>query len=116
MENLQPTERGALGSPEIAEELQDKNTNAGMDAISIEEIIGDRAQILREKEFREAVERFPWEDYRGREVLVRGCGKMVVPAWAYMVVAARLKGIADAVYFGDATSPVVVWIAEGCER
>ncbi len=86
-----------------------------MDAISMEEILGDGAQILREKEFREAVERFPWEEYRGREVLVRGCGKMVVPAWAYMVVAARLKGIAEAVYFGDATSPIEVWAAEGKE-
>ncbi len=59
------------------------------------------------------MERFPCEDYRGKEVLVRGCGRMVIPAWAYMVVAARLKGIAEAVYCGDATSPIVVWAAEG---
>lgn len=83
-----------------------------MESVSVEELMNGAA-ILREKQFREAVSRFGWKDFEGKEVLVRGCGSAVIPAWAYMLVSARLQPYARAIYFGDATSPVLVWEADG---
>jgi hypothetical protein len=82
-----------------------------MDTLSIEDFTGD-APILKEQEFREAVERYSWDEFQDKEVLVKGCGRMVIPAWAYMVVATRLQKVASAIYFGDATDPTPIWNRE----
>jgi len=83
-----------------------------METVSVEDLLGGEV-ILREKVFREAVEKYPWANLKGKDVLVRGCGSAVIPAWAYMLVTARLQPHARSIHFGDATSPVMVWEANG---
>ena len=57
-------------------------------------------QVLREKDFREAMENQEWESYRDACVAVFCSADAIVPHWAYMLVAARLSGIAKEVYPG----------------
>lgn len=59
--------------------------------------------VLREKEFRAAMKEHAWEDYRDKHVAVFCSTGAIVPLWAYMLVAARLHGMAAGVSSGSAT-------------
>lgn len=85
-----------------------------METFSIEDLLNG-TPIVREKDFREAAARFPWSDFQGKDVLVRGCGSAIIPAWAYMLATSRLQPHARSIYFGDAASPVLVWSAAATE-
>lgn len=56
--------------------------------------------VLREREFRQAVKAHDWEAYRGQTVAVFCSADALVPTWAYMLVAARLDGVAAGVAEG----------------
>ncbi|WP_412068420.1 DUF2480 family protein [Rubrivirga sp. IMCC43871] len=56
--------------------------------------------VLREREFRMAVKAHDWETYRGEMVAVFCSADALVPTWAYMLVAARLDGVAAGVAEG----------------
>lgn len=82
-----------------------------MEILTIEGLLGG-AQILREADFRRAVAAHNWDQYEGEEVLIKGCGQMIVPAWAYMAVAAQLVGKCEGVFFGEIGNPIEVWLPE----
>lgn len=56
--------------------------------------------ILREKDFREAMAGLDAGLYEGSLVAVHCSADAIIPSWAYMLVAARLTGIAKEVYQG----------------
>ena len=56
--------------------------------------------ILREKVFREHVKAHDWSPYEGTHVAVFCSADAIVPTWAYMLVAAKLHGVARSVGFG----------------
>jgi hypothetical protein len=66
------------------------------------------AEIFRQDDFLDGVGRHDWEQYRDRKVLVRGCGDVITPPWALMVIASRLVGIARSVRYGNEHDNVVV--------
>lgn len=57
--------------------------------------------ILKEKEFRTALQSLDWEPYRGKIVAVTCTADAVIPMWAYMLVASYLQPVATDVVFGD---------------
>jgi hypothetical protein len=59
-------------------------------------------QILKEKEFREAMKQLDWEQYRGKMVAVTCSADAIIPMWAYMLVVSYLQPVASAVYQGSA--------------
>ena len=59
-----------------------------------------RGLILKEKEFREAVQQHDWSAYQDKPVAVFCSADAILPAWAFMLVASRLDGIAQDVYAG----------------
>ena len=61
-----------------------------------------RGLVLRERDFRQSVKAEDWDAYRDRHVAVFCSTDAIVPTWAYMVVAARLDGIARSVAAGRA--------------
>ena len=71
--------------------------------------------IVRQDEFVERVDNHDWERYRDCKVLVRGCGDTVTPPWAYMVIAARLVGIARSVRYGNEHDNVIIYRTNGKE-
>lgn len=57
--------------------------------------------LLREKSFRQFVKDHDWTKYQGKYVAVFCSEDVIIPNWAYMLVATRLAGIALQVCFGN---------------
>ena len=73
--------------------------DAAVISLDIEPYLHD-GFILREKEFRAAMKAHDWETYREGHVAVFCSADAIVPIWAYMLIASKLKGIARSVGFG----------------
>ena len=57
--------------------------------------------ILREKQFRESVSHHDWTQYQGAYVALYCSTDAIIPAWAYMLVATQLQGIAKKTITGS---------------
>ncbi|MBN8878888.1 MAG: DUF2480 family protein [Sphingobacteriales bacterium] len=57
--------------------------------------------ILKEKDFREALKNLDWEQYRNKSIALTCSVDAIVPAWAYMLVAAYLQPVAKEIVMGD---------------
>lgn len=57
--------------------------------------------ILKEKDFRAALQAKDWEEYRDIYAGITCSADAIVPAWAYMLVASYLQPVAKQVVFGD---------------
>lgn len=60
-----------------------------------------RGLILREKDFRAALQSLNWEVYRGKYVAINCTADAIVPMWANMLVASYLQPVAKEVFYGD---------------
>lgn len=56
--------------------------------------------ILKEKDFRAALQNLNWENFRDRMVAVYCSADAIIPLWAYMLVSTNLSGIASNVFSG----------------
>lgn len=65
--------------------------------------------ILREDPFREKIKAMHWEEYRGDQVLIKGCSSVPIPTWAYLIVATQLAQVAQEVYYGEEKSPNLIY-------
>jgi hypothetical protein len=65
--------------------------------------------IIQEEPFRKAVENFNWEQFKGKRVLVQGCGAVPIPIWAYMMVTAKLSQYASSINYGEVKNPFLVF-------
>jgi len=63
--------------------------------------------MLKEKPFREDVERHDWSQYEGRHVAVRCSTDAIVPTWAFMLVASKLDGAGAASVAGGTEEELV---------
>ena len=57
--------------------------------------------ILKEKDFREALQKFDWPAYQNKIVAVTCSADAIIPVWAYMLIASYLVPVASQVIFGD---------------
>lgn len=57
--------------------------------------------ILKEKDFREALQKLDWEQFRNKHVAIFCSAEAIIPLWAYMLVSSRLSGIAKTVFSGS---------------
>lgn len=58
--------------------------------------------ILKEKDFRTALQQIDWESYRDKSVAVFCSADAIIPLWAYMLVSTYLSGAAKRVFAGTA--------------
>lgn len=56
--------------------------------------------LLKEKDFREALDQHDWTQYENKDVAVYCSTDAIVPMWAYMLVASKLSGIARSIISG----------------
>lgn len=56
--------------------------------------------ILREKEYRAALQTHDWAQYAGKNVAVMCSVDAIIPVWAYMLAASYLRPVARSVYYG----------------
>ncbi|HKG07059.1 MAG TPA: DUF2480 family protein [Pedobacter sp.] len=98
---------------EIQENFVNKVAASGLITFNLEEYLhpGERVVydikdnlfhglMLREKDFREFVKTHDWADYTGKNVAVICSADAIVPTWAYMLLANKLKPYANEVVFG----------------
>jgi hypothetical protein len=57
--------------------------------------------ILKEKDFRAALQSTDWEQYKDANVAITCSADAIIPIWAYMLVASYLQPVAANVVFGD---------------
>lgn len=57
--------------------------------------------ILKEKDFRAALQSTDWELYRDADVAITCSADAIIPMWAYMLVASYLQPLAGEIVFGD---------------
>jgi hypothetical protein len=58
-------------------------------------------QILREKEFRTALQDLDWTVYQDKIVAITCTADAIIPLWAYMLIAVYLQPFAKNIIFGD---------------
>jgi hypothetical protein len=56
--------------------------------------------VLREKDFRDQVKAYDWEQHRGHHVALFCSTDAIVPVWAYMLMATKLEDVAAGVAMG----------------
>lgn len=59
--------------------------------------------ILKEKDFREQLEKHPWTDYDNCFVAIDNSADAIVPAWAFMLIASKLQPHAKKIVQGNLT-------------
>lgn len=57
--------------------------------------------ILKEKDFRESLQKHDWSAYQDKIVAVTCTADAIIPSWAYMLVASYLEPVAKEIFFGD---------------
>jgi hypothetical protein len=95
------------------EEIRNKVAESGLITIDLEQYYPDHQplafdlknflfmeMLLREKDFREALDQHDWNQYRDHDVAVYCSTDAIVPMWAYMLVASKLSGIARSIISG----------------
>src|SRR5947208_3341542 len=61
-----------------------------------------REMILREKDYRAALQTYDWQQYEGKHVAVMCSTEAIIPVWAFMLATAYLQPVAASVYYGTA--------------
>lgn len=57
--------------------------------------------MLREKDFREFIKTHDWAQYEGKNVAITCSADAIVPTWAYMLLASKLKPFVNKLVFGN---------------
>lgn len=99
---------------EIQENFVNRVAASGLITLDLEEYLpaGERVVydikdnlfhglMLREKDFREFVKAHDWSSYAGKNVAVICSADAIVPTWAYMLLANKLRPFANEVVFGN---------------
>jgi hypothetical protein len=62
--------------------------------------------ILKEKDFREQLDKINWQDYKDKLVAVFCSVDAVIPMWAYMLISAKLSPYTNDIYFGNKSEAI----------
>ena len=65
--------------------------------------------IIREKSFREMVDNLDLNNYREKKVIIKGCARVTVPTWAYLILVAQIAQVADKIYYGEPRYAVKIY-------
>lgn len=99
---------------DIQENMVNKVASSGLITFNLEEYFhnGERlvydikdnlfhGLILREKDFRTFIKEHNWEQYQGKNIALTCSADAIVPTWAYMLLANKIKPFANEVVFGS---------------
>ena len=111
------------------DEITNKVSQSGLLELNLEDYYpkGERVQldmkdhlfqelILREKDFREFVNKEDWNKYKDKFVALVCTADAVVPTWAYMLLATALEPFAKKVIFGDLKTLETILFTEALSK
>ena len=61
-----------------------------------------REMILKEKDYRTALQAHDWAQYTGKHVAVMCSADAIIPVWAYMLATSYLQPVAKSAFYGSA--------------
>ena len=65
--------------------------------------------IIREKSFRQKVDKLDLDHYKDKKVIIKGCASVTVPTWAYLILTAQLAQVAKKIYYGEPRYAVKIY-------
>ena len=114
---------------EIQEGFVNKVAASGLVTFNLEEYLhpGERiiydikdnlfhGLMLREKDFREFIKNHDWSAYTNKNVAILCSADAIVPTWAYMLLANKLKPFANEVVFGSLETLEAVLFAKALAK
>ena len=60
-----------------------------------------REMILREKDYRTALQLHDWSTFNGKNVSITCSAYAIIPMWAYMLAASYLQPVAKSIFYGS---------------
>ena len=99
---------------DIQENIVNKVAASGLVTLNLEEYFhkGERlvydikdnlfhGLMLKEQDFRAFIKAHDWEQYAGKNIAITCSADAIVPTWAYMLLANKMKPFANEIVFGD---------------
>jgi hypothetical protein len=99
---------------EIQENFVNKVATSGLITFNLEDYLNQGERVvydikdnlfhglmLREKDFREFIKTHEWTSYTGKNVAITCSADAIVPTWAYMLLANKMKPFANEIVFGS---------------
>ncbi|ETZ24464.1 DUF2480 family protein [Pedobacter sp. V48] len=99
---------------EIQENFVNKVAASGLITFNLEDYLNQGERVvydikdnlfhglmLREKDFREFIKTHEWTAYKGKNVAITCSADAIVPTWAYMLLANKMRPYANEVVFGS---------------
>lgn len=99
---------------DIQENIVNKVASSGLVTLNLEEYFhkGERmvydikdnlfhGLILKEQDFRAFIKAHDWAQYTGKNIAITCSADAIVPTWAYMLLANKMKPFANEVIFGS---------------
>lgn len=99
---------------DIQENIVNKVAASGLVTLNLEEYFhkGERlvydikdnlfhGLILKEQDFRAFIKTHNWEQYQGQNIAITCSADAIVPTWAYMLLASKMKPFVNEVVFGS---------------
>ena len=59
-----------------------------------------REMILKEKDYRAALQTHDWEQFKNKHVAIFCSVDAIIPVWAYMLAASYLQPLVSSIYYG----------------
>ncbi len=75
-------------------------------------IVFGNLEDLGNELFRKAIEKIDPMDFKGKKVVIKGCGKLEVPISAYVELTSRLRPYVASIMYGEPCSTVPVYKAK----
>jgi hypothetical protein len=78
-----------------------------LETIRIDDFLSDG--LIREKPFRKMVNEFDWSIYKNKKVIIKGCGSVPIPTWAYLIIVSKLVLNASQILYGEPCSAIKIY-------
>ncbi|SES26183.1 DUF2480 family protein [Pedobacter rhizosphaerae] len=114
---------------EIQENIINKVANSGLITLNLEDFYDKEERvlydikenlfhglILKEKDFRDFIKNHDWSQYQDKNVAIICSTDAIVPTWAYMLLASRMKPFAKEIVFGGLDTLEAVMFAKALAK
>lgn len=114
---------------EIQENIINKVANSGLITLNLEDFYDKEERvlydikenlfhglILKEKDFRDFIKNHDWSQYQDKNVAIICSTDAIVPTWAYMLLANRMKPFAKEIVFGGLDTLEAVMFAKALAK
>ena len=75
----------------------------------VNKLVFGNLEALEQELFHDAIEQLNPEDYQGAKLVIKGCGQLPVPTYAYVKIMDKLLPVASSIMYGEPCSTVPIY-------